>query len=172
MTRSVVTNAGPLMALAKLNALHILKQLYGHVNFPRSVYEETVVTGIRRGYSDADTLRVFLTQHAWEPSDIKNIPQDVAVTFLDRGEKEAIALALSYNALLLMDEEHGREIARQKHITVKGTLGILVEAYQKQIITEDQLRLYVEQIRKRHDIWISPTLCSHVLALALQSGTP
>jgi len=34
---SVVSNAGPLMALAKLNLLHLLKALYGYVHIPRSV---------------------------------------------------------------------------------------------------------------------------------------
>ena len=33
----VVSNAGPLMVLAKLNVLHLLKQPYGRVHFPRSV---------------------------------------------------------------------------------------------------------------------------------------
>ena len=40
MSEIVIANAGPLMALAKLNLLHLLKQLYGQVQFPRSVYEE------------------------------------------------------------------------------------------------------------------------------------
>ncbi len=40
MSQAVVADAGPLMVLAKLNLLHLLKQLYGQVQFPRSVYEE------------------------------------------------------------------------------------------------------------------------------------
>jgi predicted nucleic acid-binding protein len=35
--RVVVSNAGPLMALSKLNLLHLLKELYGFVHVPRSV---------------------------------------------------------------------------------------------------------------------------------------
>ena len=34
MSKAVITNAGPLVALAKLNLLHLLKQLYGRVQFP------------------------------------------------------------------------------------------------------------------------------------------
>lgn len=49
MSETVITNAGPLMALAKLNLLHLLKQLYGRIEFPRSVYEEVVVEGMQRG---------------------------------------------------------------------------------------------------------------------------
>ena len=38
----VVSNAGPLMVLAKLNVLHLLKQLYGRVHFSQSVYDGTI----------------------------------------------------------------------------------------------------------------------------------
>ena len=49
----VISNAGPLMVLAKLNLLNLLKQLYGRVYFARSVYDETVIEGMRQGYEDA-----------------------------------------------------------------------------------------------------------------------
>jgi predicted nucleic acid-binding protein len=66
----VVVNSGPLMALAKLNLLHLLKELYGRVYFARSVYEETVTSGMRQGYEDARTLYLFLSQMAWTPTAI------------------------------------------------------------------------------------------------------
>jgi predicted nucleic acid-binding protein len=58
----VVSNAGPLIALAKLNLLYLLKELYGHVYIPRSVYDETVTEGMRQGHEDARTLFLFLNQ--------------------------------------------------------------------------------------------------------------
>jgi len=36
----VVTNAGPLMAFAKLGLLHLLDRLYGTVLIPGAVYDE------------------------------------------------------------------------------------------------------------------------------------
>lgn len=55
----VVINAGPLMVLAKLNLLHLLKELYGRVHFARSVYDEAVIEGMRQGYEDARTFSSF-----------------------------------------------------------------------------------------------------------------
>ena len=46
MTEAVVSNAGPLMVLAKLNLLHLLKQMYGRVQITSAVYQETVLEGI------------------------------------------------------------------------------------------------------------------------------
>ena len=42
MTGHVVTDASPLMALAKLNLLHLLYRLYHQGHFPYAVYKETV----------------------------------------------------------------------------------------------------------------------------------
>ncbi len=49
----VVSNAGPLITLGKLNLLHILSKLYSHVYIPKEVYEEIIVNGIRFGCIDA-----------------------------------------------------------------------------------------------------------------------
>jgi hypothetical protein len=43
----VIIDAGPLMTLAKLNLLYLLKELYGRVHFARSVYDETVTEECR-----------------------------------------------------------------------------------------------------------------------------
>ncbi len=163
MALTVVSNAGPLMAFSKLNILHVLKDLYGRVEFPFSVYRETVGIGIRRGFADAQILNSFLIQNKWKPTKPSEIPADLQAANLDRGEKESIALALSKNALLLMDEERGRDFARQKNLSVRGSLGILVEAYSKKLISEDRLRLYFRQIIERKDIWINPDLCADLL---------
>jgi hypothetical protein len=68
MAEVVVANAGPLMALAKLNLLYLLKLLYGRVQFTRSVHSEVVIEGIRQGFEDAHTLKQFLHQEGWEPT--------------------------------------------------------------------------------------------------------
>jgi predicted nucleic acid-binding protein len=39
---TVLSNAGPLMALGKLNRLDLLTELYEQVQIPRAVYTETV----------------------------------------------------------------------------------------------------------------------------------
>lgn len=137
---AVITNAGPLIALAKLNLLHLLELLYGRVQVPGAVYEEVVVAGMRQGFTDAYTLRSFIQQQAWEPVPAGEIPASLQAAALDRGEKEAIALALADHGLLLIDEERARQQARQHGLTVRGTLGVLIEAYRRGLVTADQLR--------------------------------
>lgn len=162
----VVINAGPLMTLAKLNLLHLLTNLYGRVHFSRSVYLEVVTVGVRQGYEDARTLYLFLNQMKWNPTKIDrtSIPSGLAEAHLDRGERDTLALAATMgSSLVLIDEAEGREAARSNGLAVRGTLGILIEAYREDLITESQLRLAVAEIVQRQDIWISPALAERVL---------
>lgn len=85
----VVSNAGPLIALAKLNLLHLLPVLYGQVYFTQSVYDETVSEGQRYGHEDARTLGLFLLQSQWQPEsvDLTTAPESLQKALLDKGER-------------------------------------------------------------------------------------
>ncbi|MDP2861698.1 MAG: DUF3368 domain-containing protein [Desulfobacterales bacterium] len=50
-----------------------------------------------------------------------------------------------------------------------GSLGVLIEAYKKKHISEDQLRVYFQQISDRKDIWINPDLCKRLLGKLFQA---
>ncbi len=163
MAIKVVSNAGPLLVLSKINMLYLLKEMYGQVHFPYSVHEETAIEGMDRKYPDAFTLNMFLTRNGWKPERVSTIPADLRAANLDKGEKDAIALAISENAQLLIDEEYGRALARMRGLTLRGSLGVLVECFREKIISESQLRFHFEQISARNDIWISPKLCDRIL---------
>ncbi len=165
MSALVVSDAGPLMVLAKLNLLHLFQELYGRVHIAQSVYEEVVVAGIRWGYEDATTLQLFLDQLGWKHEDVDPavMPDDLRAAHLDQGERDTLALAISLgNALVLMDEAVGRKVARSCGLAVRGSLGILVESYRRNLIRRDQLRLYLAEIARREDIWISRALTDRV----------
>ena len=154
------------MVLAKLNLLHLLKALYGYVHIPRSVYDEVVVEGMRQGHEDARTLYLFLNQVGWSPEDVDPaaIPANLAEAHLDRGERDTLVLAITLSdTLVLMDETAGRGVARAYGLTVRGSLGILVESYRQGLIEADQLRLYLAEIVRRQDIWISQGLVARLL---------
>ncbi len=99
------------------------------------------------------------------------------ISELHPGELETIKLALQIHAdHILLDDLDARQVAEinikeQSGATmVKGTLGILIELYQKNLISKAQFKEYLETIRTRRDIWISSNLC-HKLMEALEAGS-
>jgi predicted nucleic acid-binding protein len=63
-----------------------------------------------------------------------------------------------------VDEEAAREAARERGARVKGTLGLLVEAFHKGLLGLEELEFLFAQIEQWDDIWISAELCQRVLA--------
>ena len=163
----VLCNAGPLMALGKLNRLDLLAGLFGQVQIPRAVYDEVVTQGLIRGAPDALTVRLFWQRQQWP---IVDVPEALPSAYgppvvLDPGETEQLALAQSLaDPLVLLDDEVARAEARRLKLRLCGTLGILVRAYRKDLLSLDQVELLIREIAARPDIWIAARLCEQVLA--------
>jgi len=168
----VVSNAGPLMALAKLNALDLLANLYGKVYTSQSVYDETVTEGLAIGADDAAELQLAYPRTLLEvvSVDIQQAPTLNLPKLIHPGELDSILLALQLQSdLLLIDDWDARQIAeanfRQLNAKtdVKGTLGIIVTAYQNRIIDLQRAIGLLKAIKVRRDIWISAELCDRVI---------
>jgi predicted nucleic acid-binding protein len=169
---TVLCNSGPLMALGKLNRLDLLANLYGEVQIPRAVYDEAVTQGLVRGAPDALTIRLFWQRQQWP---IVDVPEVVLSAYtppviLGPGETEVLALAQTLtDPLVLLDDEVARAEARRLKLRLRGTLGILVHAYRKGLLSFGQVELLIREVAARPDIWIGARLCEQVLALLRQS---
>lgn len=163
----VLANAGPLIALGKLNRLELLADLYCDVQTTPVVYDEVVTQGLARGAPDALTVRLFWQRHGWSVVEVSSVVLDAYMppVILDAGEHELLALAQTLtDSLVLLDDEVARAEARRLQLQVRGTLGILVQAYRARLLTFDHIELLIQEIAARSDIWISAKLCEQVLA--------
>ena len=129
---SVVSNASPLISLARIGRLDLLRQLYGELFIPEAVWHEVVIEGV--GQPGADEVKAatwIKTQSVTNTPLISALRQE-----LDAGEAEAIALTLETQAeLLLMDERVGREVARHLGLRYTGLIVVLVEAKHKEVLS-------------------------------------
>ena len=64
-----------------------------------------------------------------------DMPPDIPALPLDRGERQVIHVARMKQAdLVLLDDSRARSIAMSVGLTVKGTLGIIVEGYRGSVV--------------------------------------
>jgi uncharacterized protein len=163
---AVLCNAGPLIALGKLNRLELLAELYGQVRIPRAVYDEAVTQGLALGMSDAHTIRLFWRAKGWPIVEVTAAALTAykPPVILDPGETEVLALAQTFpDALVLLDDETARAEARRLKLRVRGTLGVLAQAYHAEILSLSEVELLIQEIAARPDIWISTKLCEQML---------
>ena len=142
----VITNSGPLMALAKLGLLHLLGRIYGKVEMPEAVYDEVVLRGLEQGFSDSLRVRLAIQRKQLIVKKAMNSRTDIAALPLHKGEKEVLNLALENKAnLVLLDDMLARSEAQVLGFSVKGTLGIIVKAYNTQLLTLDEVQIIFNQ---------------------------
>ena len=146
----VISDAGPLIALAKVDRLRILRQLFGRVVIPEAVWSECVQ------HEGEDTRRI---EDAVARDWLIRTPVEVRDRFprsLGRGEVEALQLAINADSsLLIVDDRLARREAMRLGLSYIGTARVLSLAEQRSLIddAEDVLLQMTE-----HGYRISPQL--------------
>lgn len=142
----VVSNASPLITLARIGHLDSLHKLYGAVHIPTVVYDEVVIAGSgmpgATAVSRADWIHVSAVQ------DLDRLANTITRTGLGAGEISAVLLAKELAAdLMIMDEWKGRKLAFEEGLTVVGCIGILEELCRRGEI-KDLRQIYQELLRQ------------------------
>ena len=143
----VVADATPLISLMKIGRLNLLEQLFGEVVIPEAVYSEltTNVTFAEEIYQ----IEVCEFINRVSVEDNKSVDVLRRATGLDLGESEAIIYADENGAnILLIDEVKGRRIAQTMGLKIMGTLGMLLEAFYKGLLTSDETEADMIRLRE------------------------
>jgi len=157
----VVSDTTPLIGLASIGRLELLRDLFEEVYIPQAVFDETVTFGreeskAKQEVSNADWIHIVGVKD--------RLAVNVLLDEMDLGEVETIVLASEMNAdWVLMDEKKGRRKLAQLNIPKIGTLGILLKAKQNGLIS--LLRPEIEDLQKS-GFSISPNVIEEVLEVA------
>lgn len=143
----IISDTTPIISLLKINRLDLLKQSFGEVLIPTAVYKE--LTADSRFIDETMTVKAA---SYIRPVAVSN-PEAVKIlrmaTGLDQGESEAIVLTDELKAdILLMDEAKGRKISGQMGITIMGTIGLLISAYEDKLITAEEARRCIDELQR------------------------
>ncbi len=93
----VVSNTSPILNLAIVNQLALLHQQFGEILVPNAVLDELKISEERPG---SQTIREAISSGWIRSRDVRNEPlTQLLKQSLERGEAEAIALAIELKAV-------------------------------------------------------------------------
>ncbi|MFH1907713.1 MAG: DUF3368 domain-containing protein [Chloroflexota bacterium] len=123
----VVSNTSPILNLAIIGPLSLLREQFGEIWIPAAVLEELRV---QEDLPGSQAVREEIEVGWLRVAEVKDQAlAQVLQQDLDRGEAEAIALAMQVKAeRVLLDEREARRVAKSLGLKVTGVLGILLRA--------------------------------------------
>lgn len=126
----LIADSGPLIALARLDLLHLPGRYFAQVFVTASVWEEVT----RKPKPDeGEVLALALESGAFsvvaDPDIAPSVlPESLRGAAIDLGERTVIALASQMAATVLIDDLRARRAAQQLAVPLIGTLSLLVRA--------------------------------------------
>jgi predicted nucleic acid-binding protein len=150
----IVCDSTPLIYLAKLGHLTLLQKLFSEVNVPDEVMTE-VMRGKQLGFDDAAIIEKAV-QEGWVKTIKLNSQQRrellrLGRTFSDISDADsaAIVLAKSLGVNLCLDDSRAIKVAEVLGIKHIGTLGILLLAVKREVLSGEHVKELVLSLPKR-----------------------
>jgi hypothetical protein len=128
----IVSNATPLIYLAKVGKINFLKKVFGEVFIPEEVKIEVVDRGKLLGERDA-----YVIEKAIDEGWLKVLSAEIVEVpiKLESGEVAVLSLAKKLGLReVLMDEVSARMAAKLLDLTPRGTVFVLLKALEKKEI--------------------------------------
>ncbi len=134
----MICNASPLIFLARINQLTLLRKVVGVVVIPKSVMGEVLVEN-KEGYT--------MIKEALDVGWIKVInPKKEINLGIGKGENAAISLARERKKPIIIDDAVAVKIAKSFNLEVIRTTTIILMAIKKKIITKKQANSLIDKL--------------------------
>lgn len=152
MTVVAVSDTGPLIHLAEIDALRLLSGL-DRLYIPDTVYEELEAGGVPDGFQRIDYERASATT------------DDVTGDGLDPGETAAIAVAMDRDAVLLTDDLAAREYATDAGLDVHGTVGIIALGHNRGLVETEEAVSMMRALQRETSLFVSDAVIERGIEL-------
>lgn len=141
-----VSNASPLITLARAGRLDDLPRLFETIYISHEVYHEVVVAGA--GLAGAAAVSRAEWIQVTPVEDQAAIGKSMLAAGLGAGEASAVQLARELGIdLVLMDERRGRRLAQEAGLAVVGCVGILEDLFRQGFVA-DLRQCYIDLLRQ------------------------
>jgi hypothetical protein len=158
----IICDTGPIIGLAKIGKISLLKSIAEEVLIPPMVYKELLGKIGDESIQIEGALNDFIRI---KESDAFDSAAETAFAGLGEGEKQAIGLAFSIekDVLLLLDDRAGRVCAGKINIPTIGLIGLLLISKQKGLV--EKVSPLIEELRNK-GYWLSDEIINIARRLA------
>ena len=158
----IVSDTGPIIGLAKIGKIILLKNIADEVIIPPMMYKELFgKTGPESNEID-QALNTFIMVK--RDIDVEEATK-IELAGLGEGEKQAIGLAsqLDNDVILLLDDRAGRQVAARLNIFTTGLIGLLLVAKEKGLV--ESVGTHIKELRN-NGYWLSDDIMKTAIKLA------
>ncbi len=139
----IISNTSPLIHLAKVGKLELLRKLFKTVQIPLSVYNEVI-----KHPKNTETIIIKKKVNEGWLKIKKSTPKEPLKKFsnIAKTELEVIALAIKEGKTAIIDDKNAVQIANIFNVNVHGTLFIILEAVKKKLLKKKEAINIVNQM--------------------------
>lgn len=151
---AVVSDAGPLIHLAQIGKLCLLKKLFGVVLVSEKVKVEVFDEGLRFGCVDAPAVGEALAKGWLRVEPVSESLARSAMKLaegenISRADAETVLLAVEKKAVLLVDEKLLSDLAKMYRLKVWSTWTLLLESLSRDYVGLFEVERAVDELGKR-----------------------
>ena len=129
----VVSNASPLITLARIGRLDLLRALFGRIHIAAEVHQEVVMRGGGRPAASGVQAADWIETHP--EADAPALAALHRAHALGAGELATVLLAGALRAeLTLIDERSARRLAQTRGLAVMGCVGLLETGHRRGLV--------------------------------------
>ncbi|MBN2251031.1 MAG: hypothetical protein JW724_03035 [Candidatus Altiarchaeota archaeon] len=142
--KEIVLDNSVLFAFSKIGRLQLLKRILAdhRVCIADTVYREITLKDVLDAVASGSRNGKWIHIEKADVSSYKN-------SCIGEGEAGTVKVALEKNALAAIDDLEGRRFATVRGARVIGTLALLRRAYEKKLVTAEELRRIVSDLETR-----------------------
>ncbi len=160
----LVFDATPLIYLTKTDCLKYLEKLEDEKIIPSSVYHEVVEKGKKKGHQDSLKIEKAVDEDVFRLIDVEKGKMHEILDnniLLSNADKDVLQLAFDEEAVALMDESYGRDIADIEDIENRGTIYLIFRFLKEDLVSKDKAKDIVDSMIDE-GWYCSPDLYKHI----------
>ena len=158
MVKVAIVNSSPLIALARIGKLELLRRAFSSISITEQVYHEIMS---KPDYAESIAIKKAVEEEKW----IKVNKSKEINDSLGAGEASTLGLALMLRQPLIIDDKKASFIANTLGLECHGTLYVILLALKKKIIKSKKEAIDIVNLLISNKLYLSSEVLSEFYTL-------